>query len=30
MGHEFELGKGLVDLSKEAGIQHFIWSSLPK
>ncbi len=29
-GHEFELGKGLVDVSKEAGVQHFIWSSLPK
>ncbi len=30
IGRELELGKGLVDVSKEAGIQHFIWSSLPK
>jgi len=28
MGKEFEIGKKLVDLAKEAKITHFIWSTL--
>jgi len=28
MGKEFEIGKNLVDVAKEAKITHFIWSSL--
>jgi len=28
MGKEVELGKKMVDIAKEAGVHHFIWSSL--
>ncbi len=26
--HEIKQGKDVVDASKEAGVQHFVWSSL--
>jgi len=29
MGKEFELGKSLVEVAKDAKITHFIWSTLP-